>query len=526
MQKRTLTSNDVGSLLFLAALIFGAWLRLSAAWMAGFPVNDGGLFYRMILDLQANHYIPPLYTTYNNINIPFAYPPLTFYIGAVLSDFLHVSPLVIIRWVPGIVNTVCIFAFYHLAKEILDDALKSGLAALVFAVTPHMATWLSMGGGLTRSFGTLFMMLTILQAYRLFSNKGNSNSNIFWAIIFGGLTLLSHTESSVFAVIIPIYIWWMKSRSLKGFVQGGVVALGVLLLAGTWFGFVIYHHGIDPFISATQTGGHSLSSILKLLNFDVITQEKYLGVLGVLGLLGLIYLVVRREYFIPLLFVLMYIIQPRSAHTVGNIPLAMATAVLIVDALLPAMTNSKNTSSLSRVAKIFVVCLVPYLLINALYLSYMLAQNHVTNDELAAMTWAKENTPADSRFLLLTGESESMCDAAAEWFPALSERTSVATLQGREWTLSNQFGSFLSHRNSIQICIDADIGCLEQESEYFGQPVEYIFISWERTIDNCSIPITPHPTRAIIISLKNSEKYELAYENETTVIFQVKQSIR
>ncbi|MDO9302752.1 MAG: hypothetical protein Q7T89_15305, partial [Anaerolineales bacterium] len=75
------------SMLFLfTALLFGAVVRFVPAASNGFPLNDGGMFYTMIRDLQANHYILPQFTSYNFADIPFAYPPLGFYIAASLSD--------------------------------------------------------------------------------------------------------------------------------------------------------------------------------------------------------------------------------------------------------------------------------------------------------------------------------------------------------------------------------------------------------------------------------------------------------
>jgi asparagine N-glycosylation enzyme membrane subunit Stt3 len=72
---------------------------------------------------------------------------------------LNVSLLAVIRWLPGIVNALCIPAFYFFAKEALNNNIQSAIAALVYAMTPHLTSWLSMGGGLTRSFGMLFMYL-------------------------------------------------------------------------------------------------------------------------------------------------------------------------------------------------------------------------------------------------------------------------------------------------------------------------------------------------------------------------------
>jgi len=521
MQKRTLTTNEISTLILLMAIILGAWLRVSPAWLAGFPVNDGGMFYKMILDLQANSYTPPSITTYNNLDIPFAYPPLTFYIGAVLSELLNISPLVVLRWVPGVINTLCIAAFYFLAREILGDKLKSALATLVFAITPRMGIWLSMGGGLTRSFGMLFMLLTIIQAHRLFSKKSSPHQSIFWGMVFGGLTLLTHPESSIFAFVVSVYMWCTRSRSLRRLLHGGLVSLGALVIAGPWYGFVIYTHGIDPFLSALRTGGQSFGAILRLINFDSLTQEVFIDILGVLGLLGMIYLFVKREYFIPGMFVLIYLVQPRSAHTVGNIPLAMAASIIL--GVLPyALSGNDKTIYFGRLVKIFIAIITPYLLANMLYSSYMLSLNHLSDDEIAAFAWAKENSSVDSRFLVLTSESETMCDAVAEWFPALSERTSLATVQGREWLLSDQFGQFLTHSNSMKKCINGELECIERESSFFGGNIEYIFVSLFRPVNGCFAQGTPRHVYSIVISLRTSSKYEIVYENTDTIIFHLR----
>ena len=154
MKKQELSAGDAGILILFTATIFGSLFRLLPVWMAGFPINDGGMFYTMVQDLRSNQYIPPLYTTYNNLNIPFVYPPLGFYLGAVVSDLLNLgTPLVVIQWLPAILNALCIPVFYLLAKEVMGDKLQSAISTLVFSLIPHMTAWFSMGGGLTRALG-------------------------------------------------------------------------------------------------------------------------------------------------------------------------------------------------------------------------------------------------------------------------------------------------------------------------------------------------------------------------------------
>ena len=74
--------NDMDpSILFLAvAILIGGTIRLYGVLQSNFPINDGGLFYTMIKDLMANGYRLPVTTSYNHLNLPFAYPPLFLYL--------------------------------------------------------------------------------------------------------------------------------------------------------------------------------------------------------------------------------------------------------------------------------------------------------------------------------------------------------------------------------------------------------------------------------------------------------------
>jgi len=516
--KSKLGKDEIGILILFAAILFGGIFRLLSPWLAGFPVNDGGMFYTMMKDLQANHYIPPLYTSYNQSNIPFAYPPLAFYIGAGLSDLLGVSLITILRWLPAIIHTACIPALYFLAKELTSDKFTSSVAALVFGLTPHLNAWLSVGGGLTRSFGTLFLILTILFSHRLLTK--NDTRAIWWTILFGNLTVLSHTESTVFAIGIPIYIWLVKSRSLKSALQGGLVALGVLILAGPWYGLVISRHGMGTLLSALQTGGQTIWSVLRLINIDILTEEPYIDILGVFGVLGMALLVTRKQYFIPGMIVVMYLIQPRSAHTVGNIPFAIAAGLFITEILLPTISKIDETN-VNRGVKVLLVILTPYLLVNSIYQGFMLSQNHVSKGEQTAMQWVSKNTPLDSKFLVITGEPETMCDSSAEWFPTLTERTSLSTLQGREWLLGNKFGEFIGHRAGIQSCIDEGLECLGRESSYFGTNYNYIYISIQNPTNNCKPAETSNrSTRGLILALENAQNFSVVYRSDKVVLFE------
>jgi hypothetical protein len=523
MNKQKLSADDAGTLVLITAIIFGAWFRIMPSWMAGFPINDGGMFYTMIKDLQGNHYIPPLFTTYNHLNIPYVYPPLGFYLGVFITDLLKLtSPLPVIQWLPGILNALCIPAFYFFTKEVLTDKLKSALATLVYSLIPFTTVWHSMGGGLTRALGTFFMLIALAYIHRVFTKE--SKKDIWGAIVFCGLAGLSHIEAPVYTLAIAIYIWMMKSHSRKGFVNALLIAIGVLVLSAPWYGWVIYQHGFTPLISASQSGFHTFWSALELININFVTSEPYLTLLGVTGILGMATLVARKSFFIPGMLIVVYISQPRSAATIGNIPLAMAAGVFIFEVLLPAITKMHGDenqlySKPRRSLALFLIVIIPYLLSNSIYYGFRLSEMHVSKAKLAVMQWIANNTPSNSTFLIITGETNGFCDSTSEWFPALTNRQSLDTLQGNEWLRGKYFGNDVVHLQKLQACSKEGLACVLQEANYFKNTFDYLFISVRSPTLDCKVVDDPALTRAVLMDLENSPLFQSVFRSEDALIF-------
>ena len=91
-------SFDFGILLLILAALFGGYVRIYPVVQAGFPLLDGGLFYTMTRDLVDAGLRLPWVTSYNHLNIPFAYPPLPFYLVGVLNILTGLDLLGLIRW--------------------------------------------------------------------------------------------------------------------------------------------------------------------------------------------------------------------------------------------------------------------------------------------------------------------------------------------------------------------------------------------------------------------------------------------
>jgi len=129
--------TEWADLIFIIAIFLGAFMRFNPTLLSGFAINDGGMFAVMVDDLKASHYLLPAFTTYNHLSIPFAYPPLGFYLGRIASDLFGWSASQTLRWVPAFFASLSVPAFYLLALRLLKNKYYAALSTLFFALMPR-----------------------------------------------------------------------------------------------------------------------------------------------------------------------------------------------------------------------------------------------------------------------------------------------------------------------------------------------------------------------------------------------------
>jgi hypothetical protein len=472
----------------------GLYVRLVPALAATFPLNDGGLFYQMTEELRANGYRLPAYSAYNSAGIPFAYPPLGFYLLGALHDVGGVAVLDGLRLLPAVISTLTIPAFLALSRAVLGSDAKALIAAAAFAMLPRTWLWFIMGGGLTRSLGLLFVLLMLTQVVRMY--RDDHARHVVGAIVFGSLAVMSHLENTWFGVYSALLMLITFGRNRRGVVRTLLVALGVALLSAPWWLTVAARHGLAPFLDAAASGGQDEFSLVWLERF-AFTDEPYLSLLGVLGLIGVVACVVRGELLLPGWVLLIFLVNPRNPATPAAVPLAMLVAVGVHDVLLPGMriaaserAPGQRTRGMLRrrhqvagVVSHGVNASMLLLAVLALY-AFLSARSVARNNrylrplrpaDLAAMRWLTERTPEGSRVLVLTGKWFGG-DPVPEWLPALTRRVSVATVQGYEWVPGRQFYTRWRQSDSLQACGGQDAACLDRWTQRRAYAYDYLYL--------------------------------------------------
>jgi hypothetical protein len=511
-------------ILFLAVLL-GTFMRFNPTLLAGFPINDGGMFAVMVEDLKASHYALPAFTSYNHLNIPYAYPPLGFYLGRLAADLFGLTPVQVLRWLPTFFASLSIPAFYLLALRLLKSKYYAAVSSLFFALMPRALSWFVMGGGLTRSPGQFFMLLTLATVIRLYQE--NRRIDILLAGVLGSLAVLSHPEAAVHTLVSAVFLWIALSRTRRALMSASAVGILVLILTAPWWATVIHLHGVGPLINGAQTG-QKLLAVFHLL-FFVFTEEPYATVIAVLGLIGIGQCLARRDYLLPVWMILPFFVEGRSAPGPAAIPLAMLAAMGLVDVVLTAFqaatskvraptAGSEPSHQVTSVERNVFLYLVLYLVFSAYQFGAQLSSATLYPPDREAMDWARVHTPAQSRFLVLTGTTSVSCDSVLEWFPALTGRQSLYTVQGTEWTEGRNFTNYVKSTYSVQECLSGgDVACLDAviaRSQY-----DYVYVSKKLRADNC-LPLDPPRTYPLFLeSIHADQGFLPIYETQEVAIF-------
>jgi 4-amino-4-deoxy-L-arabinose transferase-like glycosyltransferase len=75
--------------------------------------------------ILANHFQLPVHVPYASAGgLPFAYPPLSFYVQAALIGLFHHAPFLIVYWSPPLETALDVLTFYGLARQVSQNRLE------------------------------------------------------------------------------------------------------------------------------------------------------------------------------------------------------------------------------------------------------------------------------------------------------------------------------------------------------------------------------------------------------------------
>lgn len=520
------------------AFSLGILVRAAQVLSADFPLNDGGLFYAMVRDLQANNYWLPAETTYNSAGIPYAYSPLAFYITAIVDDLTPFSLLTLFRFLPLVFSCLTLVAFWRLARVMLVSNLAVVAALAAFALIPRSFIWLIMGGGLTRALGVFFAILALEQVYRLYRQP--NQRTLALAIVFSAATVLSHLQTGWFLAFSIALFALFLGRNQQGIRSSFYLAAGTAALTAPWWLTVVAYHGIDPFVAANSTGGTVFSndanrvSVMLSIARAISTSEPFFPLIASLGLLGAVLCFATNRFLLPAWWVVIILLDIRAFATYASLPIGLLAGIAVAEGLLPLLRRgfrqerlsesgqwvpvAAENTSLRNIAvhakPLFLLgCLLYYAAFAATVkqpgLGELTSLDALDPGQRQVMEWISTSTPPDATFLVIPS-SPWETGKDLEWFPVLAHRPSVATVQGTEW-LRDAFSSRINDYYGAWGCAFGSVRCIERWEESSGLTFTHLYLPTNNGNPCCS---------TLDASLRSDPNYRLVYEGAGGVVFE------
>ena len=453
--------------LLLAALAVVIGIRVQLLLASDFPINDGALFYAFVQALARVFPHLPAYVDFNGLSIPFAYPPLSFWLSAAAVQW-GADPLAIVHRAPILMNMAWVLLFAGLLLRTGHSSLFAAIAVLVFGTTFRSYEWLVMGGGLSRGMGSLFLLAALLALlpHGLWTKEGWNRARLVVGGACVGATLLSHLEWGILCTFCALACLALAQRRPAALLQGAVLlGLPAAVLVLPWIASVIEVHGLAPFDAASQTSSRLFdlpaSAAMLLRSSTLLLPLVLFGV--ALALRG------RARFWLVLAVASVWLI-PRSGET----PLALGVGVLAATGFLGLAVALRRWPSRRAPA-----ALVAFLVAGTV-LATLRAQEATRRPEhfavlspeaRSAMAWISANRPG-TQFAILR-EAPWEYNAVAEWFPVLAHADNSTTVQGREWLPNGDFGQ--AHADIRALDLSANCGQLLRNLRRFSQ-ARYVWV--------------------------------------------------
>jgi len=461
------------------------------------PLNPAGFYLSSIEAVMSNGYIIPSKLIQFGDGIPFAYPPLSFYVSSLISEVTG-DIILTAKYAPGIfyyIQSVLLLCFVYRWTGSKRISMWSFIS---FILMPQVVGRSIYGDGLITSISGIFMFLGWICA--TYSSRGWYKYDILGGVGVGA-AVASHPIVGVFSALGYVVV----KLSVRGFSSdwGKEVIVSVvasLLIVGPWVGSVIVEHGLSPFQAAAADSKSGLSLLKDPAGIVDYLLRTYTGKRGTITIslipygFSVIYCFLSRKYYIVTLLII-------SVLSTKGYPLTSAPLISICLGFFVEEAIKKEEINTEK--KVF-LRLAPYLVSVILFsMSIGLANIYYdsSGDKSEMYTWISENTPKDASFLKKGG---------AENIPFFTGRNIVYPGLGAEWMPSS------THQNGQKENRDfkrtffgcREIKCLESEYKKVKEGTYVIYPSNKKY-------------EKILSGVENTKKMQVLFENNSYFILKI-----
>jgi hypothetical protein len=378
-----------------------------------------------------HHFVLPREVPYYGPGgLPFAYPPLSFYLMAAVTQVTGMSPLTYMRFMPPLGLVASVVAMFFLARAITASIQQATLAAVLFGISPTTFELQGDIGGVCRGVGLLAALVTVTLVYRAVERA--TVRNVILAAVFLAATILSHFAYAVFAAVSMAMFGLRRVRRMWVVVVIGVIA-AVLTLP--WWVLMIHRHGLQVFMRIADThDGMGFVRYLTdpwalggLLVRDVVANGTPLG--GGSAILGVAQQVATGAWFVPGWLLATVLFNGREGARFATVVTALLSASILrmVSESMCRRATSETRATATRAVFFGVLLLLSY---GVAFVHHAISVAPSLSEEfLTVAQWVREHSPVNSRYLLVSDDA-----AQHEMMTYFARREPLVSYFGAEWT--------------------------------------------------------------------------------------------
>lgn len=441
-------------------LILSFPLLFFTAFNYFYPSGFAGLYTLMAETISESGFqLPQFVPYYGPGSMPFAYPPVGFYLMAFFTSVFKIPTFVYLRFAPPIFMWLALIPLTLLTYEITKSRSASIIASVIVVTSQRIFMIQGTSGGIVRGLAFLFAFLGLY----FFMLSMNSNKNIKFSLLSGlfiGLTALTHLSYVEFVLLFLIaYLVThiFSKRVWRTLIISGGVALCLVL---PWVFTMVHRYGWTVFLRAFQSHGNDYFFSL-FTNPQLIIpwfENSLRPIFGSQFVWGMIVLALIYSFFSSNIFLSIWFFLLLIFTSEGDRYLISIGAILIGTIISPLYNSLKTT--FGNVEKSWKPILFLFVFITVFYQYgwHNITKSNkpvIDSSSLDVADYIRTNTPDDFTYLIVAQADES------EWFPYLLQRVPVIASWGGEWK-----GTYSQHLGWIyEVMYCKEIGsslCLEK----------------------------------------------------------------
>jgi hypothetical protein len=331
---------------------------------------------------------------------------------AALHSSTGISVLQILRFFPATVSVLTIGAFGCLAFTMLSR-VAAVASIFVFALLPADSIQQIKGGGMTRSLGMFFALLTLAFVIPLFRRK--AWNRLPAAIVFAALTVLSHPEWTLFTAVGTAVLFAAYGRDSKSLRLAAFLCLGTAVLTAPWWILCISRHGVAPFLAPITGSSSAFQWYVGPLNLFIlnlsVNRDLLFSLSTALALAGLLFCSVNRQWLFPTWLLAIVVVSERGPLDKGAVIFALLAGIGVQEVVLPLLhatpTPGLRTGvNTARPSTIFVAAVLVFSVLQSTVNSIVTeatAASALSSSDRSAMQWVSVHTAPSGTFVVITG---------------------------------------------------------------------------------------------------------------------------